>query len=393
MQVANKHLDLRGKLLKHGSEAWKSERFRKTVETLLAEADVVVNGNRPWDIHVFNERFFPRVLAEGSMGLGESYMDKWWDCEKLDEFFCRILRAHLDEKVRPLKMIFNSLFARICNLQAPSRSFRVGEAHYDIGNDLYARMLDRLMIYSCAYWKGAATLDEAQEKKLDLIARKLDLKPGMKVVDIGCGWGGTPRYLSEKYGVHVLGITVSKEQAAFAKNFCRGLPVEIRLEDYRKLRGKFDRVLSVGMFEHVGYKNYRIFMKVVRRCLKNDGLFLLHTIGSNVSRVTTDPWFEKYIFPNSMLPSAKQICEAAEGIFVLEDWHNFSVHYEKTLLAWFENFNKSWDELKGRYGERFYRMWKYYLLSCAGAFRARSNQLWQIVFSPEGVMGGYESVR
>ncbi len=393
MQVASKHLDSWGKLFKHVSESGRAERFRRTVEALLAEADVTLNGNRPWDIHVYNDRFYSRVLAEGSMGLGESYMDGWWDCEKLDEFFCRILRAHLDEKVKPLKMVFSSLFARVYNFQTPSRSFKVGETHYDIGNDLYARMLDKLMIYSCAYWKGAATLDEAQEKKLDLIARKLELKPGMKVVDIGCGWGGTAKFLAGKYGVQVLGITVSKEQAAFAREFCKGLPVEIRLEDYRKLNGKFDRVVSVGMFEHVGYKNYRTFMKVVRRCLKNNGLFLLHTIGCNVSQVTTDPWIEKYIFPNSMLPSAKQICEAAEGIFVMEDWHNFSAHYDRTLLAWFENFDNAWNDLKSKYGERFYRMWKYYLLSCAGAFRARSNQLWQIVFSPEGKMGGYESVR
>ena len=393
MQVASKYMDLRERFLKSRPAERRIERFRQTVEKLLAEADIRINGSRPWDIQVYNNDFFPRVLAEGSLGLGESYMDGWWESEQLDEFFCRILRAGLDQKVKPLKMIFSSLVARIYNFQTPSRSFRVGEVHYDIGNDLYSRMLDKLMIYSCAYWKDAATLDEAQEAKLGLIAQKLDLRPGMKVVDVGCGWGGTAKFLAENYGVKVVGITVSKEQAAYAKELCKGLPVEIRLEDYRKLNEKFDRVISVGMFEHVGYKNYRTFMKVVRRCLKKDGLFLLHTIGSNISMVRTDPWIEKYIFPNSMLPSAKQICEASEGIFVMEDWHNFSTHYDKTLMAWYKNFENAWDELKEKYGDRFYRMWRYYLLSCAGAFRARVNQLWQIVFSPEGVPGGYDSIR
>ncbi len=393
MQVASKYLGIKDKIRKPRQRSAKIERFRRCVEGLLEEADVRVNGNRPWDIHIHNVNFYPRVLAEGSLGLGESYMDGWWDCEQLDEFFCRILRAGLDQKVRPFKMAFDSLVARLYNLQNPSRAFEVGKVHYDIGNDLYSRMLDKLLIYSCAYWKNATTLDEAQEAKLDLIARKLGLKPGMKVVDIGCGWGGLAKYLAENYGVVVLGITVSRKQASFAKELCRGLPVQIRLEDYRKLSGKFDRVISVGMFEHVGYKNYKKFMQVVRRCLKDDGLFLLHTIGSNVSVVRTDPWIEKYIFPNSMLPSARQICEASEGIFVMEDWHNFSVHYDRTLLAWYENFNNAWDEIKEKYGERFYRMWKYYLLACAGAFRARVNQLWQIVFSPRGIPGGYESAR
>ncbi len=393
MHVASKHMDLKEWFARSRSVEMKNRRFRHTVEKLLAEADVQVNGSRPWDIQVHEEKFYTRVLAEGSLGLGESYMDGWWDCERLDEFFCKILRAGLDQKVKPLKMIFDSLVARIYNFQTPARSFKVGETHYDIGNDLYSRMLDRLMIYSCAYWKDATALDEAQEAKLNLIARKLNLKPEMKVLDIGCGWGGTAKFLAENYGVRVVGVTVSKNQASFAREFCRSLPVEVRLEDYRELNEKFDRVISVGMFEHVGYKNYRTFMKVVRRCLKDDGLFLLHTIGSNISVVKTDPWIEKYIFPNSMLPSAKQICEASEGVFVMEDWHNFSVHYDKTLMAWYRNFENAWDDLKERYGERFYRMWKYYLLSCAGAFRARVNQLWQIVFSPRGVVGGYESIR
>ncbi len=368
-------------------------KFRKRVESLLAHAGIILNGDKPHDIQVHNQDFFQRVLADGSLGLGESYMDGWWDCERLDEFFCRILKAKLDRKVKQWKNLFPVIQAKLINLQTKSRAFHVGKHHYDIGNELFRQMLDKRMIYSCGYWKNAETLDEAQEAKLELICKKLGIEKGMKVLDIGCGWGGTAQYIAEKYGAEVLGITVSKEQVKCANELCKGLPVKIRYQDYRCVNGKFDRVVSVGMFEHVGYKNYKRFMKLVRRCLTDDGLFLLHTIGGNVSVVTTDPWITKYIFPNGMLPSARQICAAAEDIFVLEDWHSFGADYEKTLMTWYGNFESAWNDLKKYYDERFHRMWRYYLLSCAGAFRARENQLWQIVFSPEGVPGGYISMR
>jgi cyclopropane-fatty-acyl-phospholipid synthase len=254
-------------------------------------------------------------------------------------------------------------------------------------------MLDKRMIYSCGYWDTASTLDEAQEAKLDLVCRKLNLQPGMRVLDIGCGWGGTAKFAAEQYEVEVVGITVSEQQAKFGKELCRGLPLDIRLQDYRNITGTFDRVLSIGMFEHVGYKNYTTFMHKVRRLLKDKGLFLLQTIGGNKSVTKNDPWIERYIFPNSMLPSAKQICSAIEGVFVLEDWHSFGAHYDKTLMHWFRNFHEGWDTLKEYYDEQFYRMWKYYLLSCAGSFRASSNQLWQLVLSPKGVLGGYRTPR
>jgi len=271
--------------------------LRHRVETLLAHADVKIGGERPWDIQVHDERLFARVLAEGALGLGESYMDGWWDCERLDEFFQRVLTAELDTKVRPLREVVWLAQARLLNLQKPSRAYEVGKRHYDIGNDLCERMLDSRLIYSSGYWKEATTLEEAQEAKLEL-------EPGMRVLDIGCGWGGTARYAAERYGVEVVGITVSEEQARHAQHLCRGLPVEIRLQDYRDVEGPFDRVLSLGMFEHVGYKNYVTYMKVVRDCLKEDGLFLLHTIGGNRSVTRANPWTERYIFPNSMLPSA-----------------------------------------------------------------------------------------
>src|SRR6202000_3192228 len=222
---------------------------------------------------------------------------------------------------------------------------------------------------------------------------KLGLKPGMRVLDIGCGWGEGLKLAAGRYGVTGVGITISEEQCKYAQALCQGLPVEFRLMDYRDLDERFDRLLSIGMVEHVGHKNYRTYMETARRCLKDDGLFLLHSIGSNVSVHDTDPWIAKYIFPNGMLPSIKQIGESLEGLFVMEDWHNFSAYYDRTLLAWRDNFERHWDEFKGDFDERFHRMWLFYLSSCAASFRVRRNQLWQLVLSPEGVPGGYVAPR
>lgn len=365
------------------------KKLHKRLEHLLSFADVEINGHRPWDIYVNNEDFYFRVLQSGSLGLGETYMEGMWDSRQLDEFICRILKADLPSKIHSFTDFFIFLQAIFMNLQTPGRSYAVGKRHYDIGNDLYQHMLDRHMIYSCGFWKYATSLHEAQEAKLDMVCCKLDLKPGMRVLDIGCGWGGTAKFAAENYGVEVVGITISQEQAALAKERCAGLPIDIRLQDYRSLDESFDRILSLGMFEHVGYKNYRIYMTTVRRLLKENGLFLLHTIGNNQTQKTTDCWIHKYIFPNSMLPSASQITRAYEEFFVLEDWHNFGADYDKTLMHWFNNFNDNWHKLKNKYNDQFYRMWKYYLLSCAGSFRARKYQLWQIVLSPKGVPGGY----
>ena len=369
------------------------DKLRQKVEGLLSFADVKINGDRPWDMQVHNDKLYTRVFAEGSLGIGESYMDGWWDCDRLDQFFDKVFRAELDAKIKPLSYLFEAVKAKIVNMQRPSRAFRIGRYHYDMGSDLYRCMLDKRMIYSCAYWKDAKTLDQAQEAKLDLVCRKLGLRPGMRVLDIGCGWGGTAKFVAERYKVEVVGITVSDNQYQFGKELCSSLPVEIRIQDYRSLDGTFDRILSIGMIEHVGCKNYATLMRVAKKCLKKDGLFLLHTIGRNTSVTSTDPWIDRYIFPASMLPSAKQLCTAFEGLFVLEDWHSFGVHYDKTLMQWFKNFHENWNYLKKNYDERFYRMWKFYLLACAGCFRARQNQVWQIVLSPGGVPNGYQAQR
>ncbi len=366
-----------------------SQRYRKRVEALLGAGDIRIGGDRPWDVHVRNEEIFPRVIADGMLGVGEGYMEGWWECEQLDEMICRAYRAEFHRLIRPLSDVFYVLHARLVNLQRKTRAFQVGQHHYDLGQDIYRAMLDRRMIYSCAYWKRAETLDEAQDHKLDLIARKLQFEPGMRVLDIGCGWGGALHYYAENYGVSGVGVTISRDQFESARELCSGLPVEIRMQDYRELDEPFDRIYSIGMFEHVGYKNYRTYMEVVRRCLESDGLFLLHTIGAIRTLVKTDPWMTRYIFPNGLLPSSRQISQAAEDLLNMEDWHNFPQDYERTLMCWYDNFSAGWGELRDKYDERFFRMWRYYLLASAGGFRARGNQLWQIVFSRDGVPGGY----
>ncbi|MET3930646.1 cyclopropane-fatty-acyl-phospholipid synthase [Lysobacter sp. OAE881] len=372
--------------------------LRSRVEQLLSLADVRLDGDRPWDLHVEDERFHARVLSQGSLGLGESYMDGWWRVPSLDGMLYRMIAADLDQKVHGIGLALDALRARFTNLQSRRRSFQVGERHYDLGNDLYRAMLGKRLVYSCAYWRdrdGALidNLDDAQEAKLDLVCRKLGLQPGMKVLDIGCGWGEALKFAAERYGITGVGVTVSREQAAFARELCQGLPIDIRLQDYRELDERFDRSFSLGMFEHVGVKNYRTYFEVAQRCLRDDGLFLLHTIGTNRSVRHTDPWIGKYIFPNSMLPSAAQIAQASEGLFVLEDWHNFGADYDRTLQAWRANVERAWPQLDDRYDERFRRMWRFYLSASMATFRSRHSQLWQLVLSPKGVPGGYVAPR
>lgn len=372
----------------------KHDRWYNIVEKMLMEIGVTINGKYSYDIKVNNPALFKRIIQEGSIGLGESYMEGWWDCERLDILFTRILRSGIDEKLpKHLSDFFYIIFARLFNLQSRKRAWQVGKEHYDIGNDLFGKMLDPYMQYSCAYWKDAQNLEQAQLGKLKMVCEKLQLKPGMKLLDVGCGWGGLAAYAAEHYGVSVQGVTISKEQKMLAQERCQGLDVEILLQDYRDLNLQFDRIVSVGMFEHVGPKNYDTYFSVIAKNLKPEGLFLLHTIGSNLTDLNVDPWINKYIFPNGCLPSVKHIARASEEYFVMEDLHNIGSDYDRTLMAWYENFKQAWPELSANYSERFERMFTYYLNTCAGAFRARNIQLWQVLLSPKGVEGGIQVYR
>jgi len=362
---------------------------------LLKYAGIGVNGRQPWDIQVHNPRFFDRALSEGSIGVGESYVDGWWDVLALDEFFTRFRRAELASQVLDLKTVLLVLKTKVLNLQTMRRAKEVAQAHYDLGNQLYQAMLDRRMQYTCAYWKDAANLDQAQEAKLHLICRKLKLKPGMAMLELGGGFGGLAHFAAREYGCQVVSYNISREQVAFGRHLCKGLPVRFEQRDYREAAReshRFDRVVSVGLCEHIGYRNFRGFMQLAHARLKNHGLFLLHTIGSNQSYSYTDPWIDKYIFPNGLIPSMAQLTSAWEGLWVAEDWHNFGPDYDKTLMAWWQNFEQAWPGLRATYGDRFYRMWKYYLMCSAGSFRARKLQLWQIVLS-KGDISSYTPVR
>jgi cyclopropane-fatty-acyl-phospholipid synthase len=368
---------------------------RRIVERLFARGGIRVGGPDPWDLQVRDARVFERILAQGSLGMGESYMEGWWDCPHVDQLIDRVTRFDLESSLSPsLRDGLTALRARLFNPQSFSRAHE-GVRHYQASTAFFQALLGPTMNYSCAYWRRAGDVDEAQEHKMELIARKLGIGPRDSVLDIGCGWGGFARWVASHIGCSVVGVTLSEQQAVFAREFCKGLPVEILLADYRSsdLRGPFDKIVSVGMFEHVGRKNHRIFMEVAHRLL-GDGLLLLQTIGSARSDLARDPWLDRYIFPNHLLPTPVDITRAAFKLFVMEDWHNFGADYDRTLMAWHANFEKAVAAGLGPPDEPARRMWRYYLLSCAGSFRARrTNQLWQLVFSKEGVPGGYASVR
>jgi cyclopropane-fatty-acyl-phospholipid synthase len=352
---------------------------------LLAQADIIVGGSRPWDLQVNDDRVWARLLRDGTLGAGEAYVDGWWDTPELDQFIDHILRARFDEKLREnWTLVVQAVRARVLNPQSIARSFDNGQHHYDIGNDLYEAMLGGRLLYTCAYWPNASTLDEAQDAKLDLVCRKVGLKPGMRVLDLGCGWGGFASFAAEHYGVTVTGYTVSHEQVKWAKDHYPDLPIDIRLDDYRNATGSYDAVVSIGLMEHVGWKNYRGYMQLVDRLLVPDGVAFVHTIAGNLPRSQIEPWFDKYIFPNSVLPTLPRLVTAMEGILIAEDIHNIGEDYDRTLMEWWYKFDAAWPTLRARYGDVFYRRWKYYLLTCAGAFRARSQQLYQIVMTRPG---------
>lgn len=365
---------------------------KQKVEKLLSFAGISVNGNKPYDITVHNECLYKRVLVGGSLAIGESYVDGWWDSEDLAECFTRIFTSKLDGQLRAgLTGYIMRLRAKFSNLQNKKRSLEVGKKHYDIGNVFFERMLDDRMVYSCGYWKDAQTLEEAQIAKLDLVCKKIRLQRGQRILDIGCGFGSFAKFAAENYGVSVVGITISEEQVKFATENVKGLPVEIRFQDYRDIREKFDHVVSIGMFEHVGHKNYKEYIEVVSRSLKEDGFFLLHTILKKSSVFTTDPWIEKYIFPNGMLPSLGQVEEATYKLLTPYYYEFLYEDYDKTLMAWFENFDSHWNEIRDNYSERFYREQKYFLLTSAATFRSQKNMVCQIVLSKGQIEGEYIS--
>lgn len=361
------------------------DQWYELAQQLFYEAGIEFNGSRPFDIQVHDNRFFKRVLQQGALGLGETYMSGWWDCEKLDEMVTKALRADLDGILkRNMKNMVMLTGAKFLRKQSNKQSWIVGKEHNNLGNRLFNLILDPYMQYSCGYWNEAENLHTAQQNKLKLVCEKLQLKKGMTLLDIGCGWGGLAAYAAENYGVSVTGVTVSAEQIRMASIRCSSLDIDLKLIDYKDLptlAQTFDRIVSLGMFEHIGVKNHLTYFDIINQMLSENGLFLLHTSGSNQTDARIDPWIKKYIFQNDSLPSLSQIVSASEAWFVIEDLHNFGMDYDKTLRVWEQRFNSSWHLLEDDYPSIFRRMFNYYLNSCAGSFRSRKMHFWQFIFT------------
>ena len=360
---------------------------------ILTAAGIPVNGSEPWSIQVHNEKVWDRVLSQKQLGFAESYMDGWWDCQELDVMLTKLLSINVLKLLKPSPALaLHVAKSTFLNNQTKRRAAENAKYHYNIGNDLYSRMLDEEMVYSCAYWAHAQTLGQAQLAKFDLICRKLDLQPGMRLLDIGSGWGGFLRYAVKNYGVEATGISPADNQINLAREKSEGLGITFIQQDYRDLQGQFDRIVSIGMMEHVGPKNYKTFFQKCDELLTNDGRMLHHTISSNLTKQVTDPFFDRYIFPGGVLPSLAQIAGAVENVFVIEDVHNFGPDYDRTLLEWQRNISSKWSEIP-QYDERFRRMWNYYLLSSAAGFRAGNLQLLQCVFQRVGQRPTYITAR
>jgi cyclopropane-fatty-acyl-phospholipid synthase len=358
----------------------------EAIRELLSESDIIVGGRRPWDIRVLNGEFYDRALEGGSLEVGESYVDGWWECDRLDQMFHRAFLGDMHARLaRGLRGRLETLRLRMS--RGRERAPRVPEAaltHDRLGSDLFQAMLGSRMSYTCAYWSGASTLDEAQEAQLELICRKLELAPGMTVLELGSGWGAFARYAAERHGAGVLGVCGDEAQAELGRGLCRGLPVELVVRDHSAVEGRFDRVVSLGLFERVPPASYRACMENAARCLKDDGIAFIHTAGRNMTDPRPDPWIERHIRPGGALPSLQQLSTAMEGLFVLEDCHNIGPQYDPTLLAWHVNLERAWPALGDRYDERLRRMMKYYLLSSAGSFRSRRGQVFQLVMTKAG---------
>ena len=337
-----------------------------------------------------HESALHRAQRGGIYAIGEAYIAGLWTTDRLDDFIFKLLTTPQPKPslFAQAKMFIHVMDRYLFNRHNGRRAFNIGTQHYDLGNDLFRAMLDPSMTYTSGYWAQASTLAAAQEAKLDLLCRKLDLRPGMSVLDIGCGWGNFARYAAEHYGVHVTGVTVSQQQAEEARRRCVGLSVEIRLQDYRAVTETFDRVVSIEMIEAVGRKNLPTFYRVVEDRLNDDGIFVLQAITGDTWSRTSDRrldeyslWLVTYIFPDGYLPTQRELSGCGSTSLRIEDWQSFGQDYDRTLLAWADNFANHWDELKNRYDEAFRRRWEFYLCGCAAAFRANRFDVCQIVYS------------
>jgi cyclopropane-fatty-acyl-phospholipid synthase len=357
--------------------------YKKAVERILSTVDVRIGGSRPFDMQVHSDLFYKRVLLEGSVGLGESYMDGLWDCADLEELVFRFVESGIERRFRLLPgFVTMNALGHLVNRQPRSLGERTSR-HYNTDNDLFASFLGKYKNYSCAFYEEGDDLDTAQLKKMDLICDELCLRPGENVLDIGGGWGEIAKHMASR-GCRITSINIADEQMRAAREHCKGASVDVVKCDYRDVAGTFDKIAIIAMMSHVGHKNHRPLFETVHRHLAPDGLVFVDTVGSAVSLQNGNPWIDKYIFPGIVFPSIQQISRAVEGLFVIEAVRNFGASYVKTLRAWNANLRRAWPRLSHRHDERTRRMFEFFFLTVAGFFRARDFQNWYVVLSPEG---------
>lgn len=364
--------------------------FELPARKILQRSGIELNGKKPWDIQIKDPSIYMDTFLKGSLGFGDGYINGKWDVEKPDLFFEKIFLKHVSLIPNLGDTLFN-IRNFILNTQIGKRAFQVGEMHYDLGNEMFEYMLGESMGYSCGVFLNPGdTLGDAQYNKFETFCKKLRFRKGMKVLEVGAGWGTFARLAAQKYGVEVVGLTVSAEQKAFAENRCKGLPVKFLLMDYsdldEKYSGYFDRVVSIEMIEAVGRKNFHQYFSIIGRAMKDDGLFGLQSI---VGSGKADPFISTRIFPNGLVPSAADLVKNSADILRLKHWESIGKDYEKTLMSWEANFRNNWKTISklkssgGRklYDDKFYRMWRYYLLSCAALFRTGMIDDAQIIMS------------
>jgi cyclopropane-fatty-acyl-phospholipid synthase len=365
---------------------------RKLVE-VAGVPDTVFNH-----LNVSDDSVWYDIITKANLGIAEGYMHGKIDVDPLPLFLSLLndtsIGTRRKEKFDVLGMVIGAIEAPtqmmgwLFNLQTKELSSRVTKQHYDAGNDLYEVMLGPSMSYTCAYWKDAENLDQAQEAKFNLIMRKLELQPGMKVADLGMGWGTAAAYMHKHGKVNVTGVSLSEKQVEWAQNNLVKDGLRFIWSDYREhcedpdIVGTYDRIYSIGMFEHIGPKNYEPFFKCIKALLKPDGLAVVHTIGEPDFVAASDQFLEKYIFPGAVIPTLPMATKAFEHHFILEDFQNFGHDYSKTLAAWHVNSLKFFRENPNAYSPEFQRMWEYYLKMCEALFELRINQLWHFVLSP-----------
>ncbi len=340
-------------------------------------------------IHADSRATLRRLLVNPRLAFGELYMDGHWQpadgdlMGTLKVAMTMIGSAETPAWIRRPRI----LLAKLHELNSPLRARRRVSHHYDLDHALYAAFLDRDLHYSCAYFHAPdLSLEAAQQAKCAYIAAKLDLRPGARVLDIGCGWGSLALYLAEHHGAQVTGVTLSTEQLDVAKMRAkqRGLQqqVKFRLQDYRKVEGEFDAVVSVGMFEHVGRPQYPIYFRHMQRLLTSTGTALLHTIGRTSPPGALNPWIDKYIFPGGYIPAASEVLAASEpSRLILTDFEVWRLHYAHTLAEWRRRFNLRRAEFERRYGARFCRMWDFYLAVSEAGFRWDDLVVFHLQFS------------